>query len=501
MQFRRFASLGLAFSFLFFVFVFALVPGSFAGYSDMRSFDLLEGAIFDSGTSSSAVFTGNKTVFAYFQTGIAERSQWTYLTIYCASQPSSVFLGTQAMSLMGSSGRYYSYSLSGSINASTINLSFNFSDNSNHTVYLVDMTGIRDTNIDVGSMAGAYFRSPTDSELSSISVGNFFQYRYQTYSTDYPSFHGFDSEQYSGLTCTYYFYFPAPSIMSDFVTFRFYVSPSYAHFQLSDSGIGDWDLIDSPSFSSASLIGASSLGVLTNIIDAPCSVSFASSVPGTSPASLVCDVTFDLHDIHWVRDYLAVAISVLPSSYNSDLSSVPNGKIQLEYSLRYVGGHYGFDDVSSNQLALFTSWYSSFISEQLSSLQIAIDSDFQSFESTFTDYLDRVLEALDATPSDSSLSSRDSLDTQLSGLDSWESSQLGDVSSQLGDFSNQITGGLGAFTPALLFVQRYSNVIASQLNSRGLLIVFIFPVFIGIFFFLVRAVPGASRVSRPPKSR
>lgn len=171
---------------------------------------------------------------------------------------------------------------------------------------------------------------------------------------------------------------------------------------------------------------------------------------------------------------------------------VPSSSSPSQYQFKFsvLSSCVGLNVESGGFWHSFTSWLNTQltnIKSAITSLGTTIANQFTSLKSSlstwFTNLQNTIKDALN--PPGETVPS-DEFSEAAGGIDNFEQSQMDSIDSNMSEVSSSVSlSGIGS---ALAFVQRYTNGVFSGLGDAALL--FTFPLFLGIFFYLCSRVPN-----------
>ena len=132
------------------------------------------------------------------------------------------------------------------------------------------------------------------------------------------------------------------------------------------------------------------------------------------------------------------------------------------------------------------------IASQFSSLKTSLSSWFSSLES-------KIQSAINPTPDKSTTDSQQGVSDDISAMDQFEQDGFGKIENGMSDMQADISTGVKSFLPALSFIRKYTDHVASGISDY--LLVFTLPIFVGLFLFICNRLPGVTRFgsSKPKK--
>lgn len=132
------------------------------------------------------------------------------------------------------------------------------------------------------------------------------------------------------------------------------------------------------------------------------------------------------------------------------------------------------------------------IASQFSSLKTSLSSWFSSLES-------KIQSAINPTPNKNTTDSQQGVRDDISAMDQFEQDGFGKIENGMSDMQADISTGVNSFLPALSFIRKYTDHVASGISDY--LLVFTLPVFVGLFLFICNRLPGVTRFgsSKPKK--
>lgn len=151
----------------------------------------------------------------------------------------------------------------------------------------------------------------------------------------------------------------------------------------------------------------------------------------------------------------------------------------------------------SDAFASLESTFSSKISDlqsKLTSLITGFRTSMESWAGTISGKLDQLIGG--TTEGDELSEGAQEMEDQVSDVADFEQSQQAVLDNSLPEIQASVS--VASFTSALAFVQRYLTLGFDSLGDS--IIIYFFPLFLGLFFFICNRLPGATSSHRPPKS-
>lgn len=140
-----------------------------------------------------------------------------------------------------------------------------------------------------------------------------------------------------------------------------------------------------------------------------------------------------------------------------------------------------FSDVKSAIASLGTT-----ISSQFSSLKSSLGSWFSSLEN-------KIQAAVNPPKTDAEKEAQSNVETQIAMMDEFEEQQFSEIQNGTSQLQTDIADGVNSFVPALAFIGKYTTAIGNGIKDY--IIVFMLPIYLGIFFFVCNRVSGVTHVS------
>ena len=387
-----------------------------------------------------------------------------YLNIYSASKPSSVTLNGISGTL-SYSGAFYQYKFLVNSRINDVQVKVNYSTVANRAVSIGYAVGTVPGQAVISSFT---FRSKGANSSSYTSSTETIPYK-GTFASTFPG----STSSFSAQSCKFELVFNSPLSSADYFTIHlvvptlYYGHPYYDH----------TDLFEEPSF----FLGPNSEHVyplhvisVDSYEDPPRGLGGSTAwhyiatvdVSGYKLDTLDLDVDFSVFGVRkGDTDTYTFGIEVLSTCFGVNVDSGDSNR--------------GFIPWLSARFSDVKSWFGSLgttIASQFSSLKTSLSGWFSSLEKTIKDALNPPGETV---PSDE-------FSEVAGGIDDFEQSQMVSIDSNMSEVSSSVS--LSGIGPALAFVQRYTNGVFSGLGDAALL--FTFPLFLGIFFYLCSRVPN-----------
>lgn len=140
-----------------------------------------------------------------------------------------------------------------------------------------------------------------------------------------------------------------------------------------------------------------------------------------------------------------------------------------------------FSNVKSAIASLGTT-----ISSQFSSLKSSLGSWFSSLEN-------KIQAAVNPPKTDAEKEAQSNVETQVAMMDEFEEQQFSEIQNGTSQLQTDIADGVNSFVPALAFIGKYTTAIGNGIKDY--IIVFMLPIYLGIFFFVCNRVSGVTHVS------
>ena len=140
-----------------------------------------------------------------------------------------------------------------------------------------------------------------------------------------------------------------------------------------------------------------------------------------------------------------------------------------------------FSNVKSAIASLGTT-----ISSQFSSLKSSLGSWFSSLEN-------KIQAAVNPPKTDAEKEAQSNVETQIAMMDEFEEQQFSEIQNGTSQLQTDIADGVNSFVPALAFIGKYTTAIGNGIKDY--IIVFMLPIYLGIFFFVCNRVSGVTHVS------
>ena len=126
------------------------------------------------------------------------------------------------------------------------------------------------------------------------------------------------------------------------------------------------------------------------------------------------------------------------------------------------------------------------ISSQFSSLKSSLGSWFSSLEN-------KIQAAVNPPKTDAEKEAQSNVETQIAMMDEFEEQQFSEIQNGTSQLQTDIADGVNSFVPALAFIGKYTTAIGNGIKDY--IIVFMLPIYLGIFFFVCNRVSGVTHVS------
>ena len=126
------------------------------------------------------------------------------------------------------------------------------------------------------------------------------------------------------------------------------------------------------------------------------------------------------------------------------------------------------------------------ISSQFSSLKSSLGSWFSSLEN-------KIQAAVNPPKTDAEKEAQSNVESQLGMMDEFEEQQFSEIQNGTSQLQTDIADGVNSFVPALAFIGKYTTAIGNGIKDY--IIVFMLPIYLGIFFFVCNRVSGVTHVS------
>lgn len=221
-----------------------------------------------------------------------------------------------------------------------------------------------------------------------------------------------------------------------------------------------------------------------------------------------------------------------------DLSRVSDPRIEMDYSLYgiYYSGdttnYFSFGSyflhavfgvhVDYSQLSAFSQFISRLFSTMSAELDVRfsnltrslddfasrMDADFNSLwqnvrgefvtlTTNLTQMFDtlgtRLEQVINPQKPDDTASSQEKVDSQVDSINQFEQQQFSEIQNGTSQLQTDISNGVNSFVPALAFIGRYTSAIG--IGIQDYIVVFMMPIYLGIFFFVCNRVAGATHIS------
>lgn len=143
------------------------------------------------------------------------------------------------------------------------------------------------------------------------------------------------------------------------------------------------------------------------------------------------------------------------------------------------------------------------IKSAIMSLGTTITTQFSQLKTSlsgwFTALGNKIEAAINPTPKQDTTDSQDGVSDGLGAMEQFEQDGFGKIENGMSSMETDISTGVKSFLPALSFIRKYTDHVASGISDY--LLVFTLPIFVGLFLFICNRLPGVTRFgsSRPKK--
>ena len=149
----------------------------------------------------------------------------------------------------------------------------------------------------------------------------------------------------------------------------------------------------------------------------------------------------------------------------------------------------GFIPWLNNRFEDIKSWFNtlgSTISTQFSSLKTSLSGWFSSLES-------KIQAVVNPPKSQDQQEAQDNVDQQVSDMEQFEQSQFGEIQNGTSQLQTDVSAGVNSFVPALAFIGKYVSAVGAGIQDY--IVVFMMPIYLGIFFFICNRASGVTHIS------
>lgn len=148
----------------------------------------------------------------------------------------------------------------------------------------------------------------------------------------------------------------------------------------------------------------------------------------------------------------------------------------------------------------FTSWLGTqftSVKSSIASLGSTIVSQFSNLKSSLSGWFSSLESKIQAvvnppkTPDQEA--AQDTVDQQVSDMQQFEEAQFGEIMNGTSQLQTDVSAGVNSFVPALAFIGKYVSSVGTGIQDY--IIVFMMPIYLGIFFFVCNRVSGVTHIS------
>ena len=397
-----------------------------------------------------------------------------YLNIYSASKPSSVTLNGISGTL-SYSGAFYQYKFLVNSRINDVQVKVNYSTVANRAVSIGYAVGTVPGQAVISSFTfrskGAYSSSYTSSTETIPYKG--------TFASTFPG----STSSFSAQSCQFELVFNSSLSSADYFTIHlvvptlYYGHPYYDH----------TDLLEEPSF----FLGPNSEHVyplhvisVDSYEDPPRGLGGSTAwhyiatvdVSGYKLDTLDLDVDFSIFGVRkGDTDTYLFGIEVLSSCFGVYVDQGDSNR--------------GFIPWLNNRFEDIKSWFNtlgSTISTQFSSLKTSLSGWFSSLES-------KIQAVVNPPKSQDQQEAQDNVDQQVSDMEQFEQSQFGEIQNGTSQLQTDVSAGVNSFVPALAFIGKYVSAVGAGIQDY--IVVFMMPIYLGIFFFICNRASGVTHIS------
>lgn len=148
-----------------------------------------------------------------------------------------------------------------------------------------------------------------------------------------------------------------------------------------------------------------------------------------------------------------------------------------------------FSDIRSAISSLSTN-----VSSQFSSLRTSLSSWFSSVGTWISTVGDRIVNAINPSKTPDQQDSQNNVDNQVDSINNFEEQRFLEIDNGSSRLQEDISSGVNSFVPALAFIGHYTTAIGEGIKDY--IVVFILPIYIGIFFFVCNRLSGNTHIFR-----
>lgn len=194
------------------------------------------------------------------------------------------------------------------------------------------------------------------------------------------------------------------------------------------------------------------------------------------------------------------------SSYNITCAlsviGVPKSSAPTQYQFKFsvLSSCVGLNPDSGSPFRAFTAWLNtqlSNIKSAVSTLGTTIVSQFSSLKTSLSGWfssLESKIQAVVNPPkSQEQQEAQDNVDQQVSDMEQFEQSQFGEIQNGTSQLQTDVSAGVNSFVPALAFIGKYVSAVGAGIQDY--IVVFMMPIYLGIFFFICNRASGVTHIS------
>lgn len=429
--------------------------------------DLLAAGFFPNG---EPVVSKSATLYSFdWEVTTSVSFRYVYLNVYAPSTPSSVTFNGITGTLVHS-GAFYQYRFTLNKVVTDCSISIKFSSSAYRTVsigYAIGTVSGQEVFTSF-SMFSRGFNATTWSKTASNSI---------PFSGSYGS--NISNPPTTGSIVNSFIFCFNPTVASaDYFTIHLVVPPGHK--------TGDTEWMSPWAHDPGFYIGTSS-GTSPSIVSP---LPIIASESYYDSATSVASFRGAYHFIYTV-DVSGFDLSAYDIMCSIDLIGAKMGDTdRYGFYFKVLSACVGVNADDGSPWRAFTTWLSTQFTNlktSVSSLGTTIINQFTALKTSlsgwFTNLQNTIKNAIN--PPGETVPS-DEFSEAAGGIDNFEQSQMDSIDSNMGQISSSVSlSGIGA---SLAFIQRYTNGIFSGLGDAALL--FTFPLFLGIFFYLCSRVPN-----------
>lgn len=215
----------------------------------------------------------------------------------------------------------------------------------------------------------------------------------------------------------------------------------------------------------------------------------------------------ELYYLRRIRDSITSGFSNLSSWILNQTSAITSNissnfsDLKSEFITQFSNLDYWIDTQTSELKSFFTTQFYNldyWIDTHTSEIKSVINTQFVNLDYWLVTHTESIISAIRGDPADSEELDQESdkIQDDIDGIGQFEQDQQAVLDKNFDTIQDSVS--ITGFAAALAFVQSYTNLIFVGIDDY--IIVFLLPLFLGLFFYICSRVPGATRWrSRPPK--